>query len=605
VKIVRIEVHNFKSFKASASIEFASGLNVIIGENNVGKSALAEALSLTFGDHPHRSVETLPDSTTAVAPSSRVQIVVEIGRPEVISAVRANTSTSIPISSGENLDERFQEFNNVIKGQNQFVFTIGSHRTINHASFPAFRDASSHQTPIRYEQSGDRFDPVDHGMYVRDGNLFSLVIGRRLLETVYHFSAERIAAPDAPSSPNTRLERNAINLAQVLNNLQTSFPFGFQRFMAAVRFVLPQISQITIPPSTRQNGHVHILVWDKGIPSNRPDLATPLTESGTGIGQILAMLYVVLTSETPRVIIVDEPHSFLHPGAVRRLFQVFREQSHHQYIITTHSPTAIASSQMTRLFSVSKPATQSEIKEINLTDVEELRSVLFTVGTRLSDVFGADSIMWVEGATEELCFPLIFDHFLPNSRIGTSILGLVNTGDLDGKQGKTAAQIYERLSKGDHLMPTALAFILDRERKTDSQIDELKARLKEKCLFLSRVMFENYLLNINAIAHLLGSVKSGVSQEQSVKLVEGWIKSHQWEKKFYKMPIPKADQNHQNFLTAVHAGKFLNDLLWDLAQTEYDKIRHGEVLTRWILTHSPTDLEEIGELLKSCVKTNS
>ena len=30
------------------------------------------------------------------------------------------------------------------------------------------------------------------------------------------------------------------------------------------------------------------------------------------------------------------------------------------------------------------------------------------VGARLSDVFGMDNIIWVEGETDEECFPMIF-----------------------------------------------------------------------------------------------------------------------------------------------------------------------------------------------------
>jgi len=52
----------------------------------------------------------------------------------------------------------------------------------------------------------------------------------------------------------------------------------------------------------------------------------PLSESGTGVGQVLAILYVVFTSEYPRTIVIDEPQSFLHPGAVRKLFEARRVQ---------------------------------------------------------------------------------------------------------------------------------------------------------------------------------------------------------------------------------------------------------------------------------------
>ena len=40
--------------------------------------------------------------------------------------------------------------------------------------------------------------------------------------------------------------------------------------------------------------------------SKREDIAIPLDQSGTGIGQVLAMLYVAVHSPFPRVIAIDE-----------------------------------------------------------------------------------------------------------------------------------------------------------------------------------------------------------------------------------------------------------------------------------------------------------
>jgi predicted ATPase len=45
---------------------------------------------------------------------------------------------------------------------------------------------------------------------------------------------------------------------------------------------------------------------------------------------VLAILYVVMTSNHPQTIIIDEPQSFLHPGAVKKLIEVLKQYPQHQ-----------------------------------------------------------------------------------------------------------------------------------------------------------------------------------------------------------------------------------------------------------------------------------
>src|SRR5205807_1065466 len=105
---------------------------------------------------------------------------------------------------------------------------------------------------------------------------------------------------------------NAANLPAVLQRLQTSDPRRFRRYESLVSSVFPEIRQITVPSPSVQNAR--ILLWSTDPDFERPDLAVPLAESGTGMSQVLAMLYVIVTADFPRVILIDEPQSFLHPS---------------------------------------------------------------------------------------------------------------------------------------------------------------------------------------------------------------------------------------------------------------------------------------------------
>jgi hypothetical protein len=51
--------------------------------------------------------------------------------------------------------------------------------------------------------------------------------------------------------------------------------------------------------------------------------------------------------------------------------------------------------------------------------------------------------------------------------LGTAIIGIGETADFDRKNADFAVRVYERLCKGRGLLPPAVGFILDRERRPE------------------------------------------------------------------------------------------------------------------------------------------
>lgn len=114
---------------------------------------------------------------------------------------------------------------------------------------------------------------------------------------------------------------------------------------------------------------------------------------------------------------------FLHPGAVRKLIEILRQHPQHQFIITTHSPTAVTAAGPETLLLLRLREAETTIEQLNVSQAENLQVFLAEIGARLSDVFGADYILWVEGRTEEECFPKIV-HRWGRPVLGTAIVGV-------------------------------------------------------------------------------------------------------------------------------------------------------------------------------------
>jgi predicted ATP-dependent endonuclease of OLD family len=84
-----------------------------------------------------------------------------------------------------------------------------------------------------------------------------------------------------------------------------------------------------------------------------------------------------------------------------------REYREHQFIISTHSPEVFSASEPQKIILLKYIDEQTVLNEIDSDDINGARYVLDEIGAKLSDVLGADVVVWVEGPTEQDCFPLI------------------------------------------------------------------------------------------------------------------------------------------------------------------------------------------------------
>jgi hypothetical protein len=114
----------------------------------------------------------------------------------------------------------------------------------------------------------------------------------------YSFRAERLNVGSAAVGANGgSLTPDASNLAIMLHDLLSTNPPAAGRHRELVSRVFPHISMITSGVS--QQGMATLNVWTEPGTTSRPNLAIPLQNSGTGIGQVLAVLDIVLKAQVP------------------------------------------------------------------------------------------------------------------------------------------------------------------------------------------------------------------------------------------------------------------------------------------------------------------
>lgn len=628
-----IQIYNYKSYKNSRKLDLAKGINIVVGKNNVGKTALLEALSLKFHANPHRAIDDSLSSLRMPRPESILTFTFTISKRELIDLLvetSGDNEFSLPFPDLEsalaqelNLSNSINETTAQIFGEWFFSHDSYTFRLKREAYGPYPREnwyvdeksyispgfernwlgsgTSGHYTKFRVDPIEGAFSFKGHttvGGGVKYAEDFISRIARLLNRYVYRFKAERMAPAPCQLGTNRTLAPDASNLAEVLNRLQES-RVQLEQYNQLVREVLPEIYQVNSRRLEDNSGDGEVVIWNDERAISRDEFAFTLAECGSGIGQVLAVLYVLLTAREPQVIILDEPQGLLHPGAVRKLVGVLRRYTDkHQLIIATHSPTVITSAEPSSVTMIKHEGSESVFESIDIKKEAEQRTYLSEVGARLCDVFGYDRVLWVEGKTEEICFPLILSKLIQEQIIGTAILAVQNTGDFNRKDTRSVIEIYKRLSQLEGgLVPPVVGFIFDRETRSEREIKDLKKQSDDRIQFTRKRMFENYLLNPSGITAVLNSQNLlAITEDQVIN----WLEQNKNNGK-YNRGIKSTDNDL--WTENVNGALLLYDLFESLSagKVHFEKTIHSPMLTKWLLENSAEELRELSDLIESVI----
>ena len=369
---------NFKSFEDSDKHQLDKRVNVLVGQNNTGKTALLQAVSLQISAIPHKSSKLRREDRPN--PRSTIDIEFVLSGQEMKDALLgfdANVQVPVP---GRWLDvggDQKQGVLNKIFAEQEIVFSAQRFvTTANESGLAQTRyPSATFSEPITKHFIHFTRAPDHSSFHVAqiaggENDNIATALLPKFLERVYFFNALRNPNATHPYGDRKSLDTNAANLAEVLGTLQPS-PTAFRKYVETVRRVLPLIKWVSVTGAGGNQTEVRI--WQVDESTGRDDLTIPLAQCGTGVGQVLAILYVV-TQSSGNVILIDEPNSFLHPGAAKALMSILREDDKNQYIISTHSSEVIAAIDPAKMFVLGFEHEASTVKQVDRADLNSIVS---------------------------------------------------------------------------------------------------------------------------------------------------------------------------------------------------------------------------------------
>ncbi len=216
--------------------------------------------------------------------------------------------------------------------------------------------------------------------------------------------------------------------------------------------------------------------------------------NGSGIREALRLILDVEFAH-PSILLVEEPEVHLHPSLEHAVMNyLFAISEKAQVIITTHSTNFLDSAGTQNVYLVRRMA---NLPDAATTQIHHLKSgeaeveIPGELGLRLSSVFLFDTLIFVEGLSDESVYRQLCDGLELN--LSRTNVGFVPMGGVRNFTHYAAGAVMDFL----HKRQVKMAFILDHDEQSPDEINRLKALVgvTAEVHVLERREIENYLLD--------------------------------------------------------------------------------------------------------------
>lgn len=483
MKLLGFEVRDYGRFEAQY-VPLERGIHILAGLNNSGKTSLLLALKSfsQSGGIPY----THPEN------QSKISLIFEM---EGTEGLQVNTDPAAPFIDNPANGRLFVDF------------------TFNPIRFVRARIEREDQVSgiwLEQKQAGVfKYTLRPDGQYGSSGQVIvrqevalrelePLLPGISEMHKVVFIPSRRNGSAQNESSTNVALPVDGTNLASYLATLQLNDTDGFDALNKVFCSVFPYLKRVNAQ-STSNSLEVRVTYLDNGQ-------VVPLIACGTGVEQLLILLTCVMRSPENGIVMIDEPHLFLHPTAERALLSFLKRYPEKTILLATHSFIMINSVPPDRVTHVTKGGTSYCDRRLREKDLS-VSGLLSALGYKNSDLLFSNKLLFVEGPSDVAILP----NMLKTGGASESDVDWLGMPQLEGANPvkNTADMVrqivrYESLVKALGRNSIPRLYLLDGDRD-HAEVRRMTLGENASALLLKKEEIENYMLQPSAIAKAIAS----------------------------------------------------------------------------------------------------
>lgn len=401
-------IKNFRCIK-DITINFNEGLNILVGENNSGKSSIIDALRLCFSlGKQWRNIgihesDFYIDKTDPTSPLEDIEfhLYFEIQNPEEAGIFIDLLSVD---GTNEELQLHVKYSLNVTKGITRIKPTIwGGDNEGQHIAYEIFdllyfvyleplRDAVKYLRPFRGSKLGELFSKIETDLEKQDS------IAKEIRNSFRNQTDLQELILKGQKEINRHLSESAIG--ELREDVEIDLlPFDFRKIVDSLRIQMPIYSPKRLGTGINQ---AYFELYQNGLGYNN------LIYTAVVLGDLLKRKGI--EPESYISLLIEEPEAHLHPQMQNTFFSYMNELNKKgiQIFITSHSPTITSKADLDSLIILDK--LDERVKAFSLRDSdlnEDNKKYLHKfLDVTKAQLFFAKGVILVEGISEALLLPV-------------------------------------------------------------------------------------------------------------------------------------------------------------------------------------------------------
>ncbi|MDI6792412.1 MAG: AAA family ATPase [bacterium] len=505
MKIISLTLTNFKKIASGRPIEFNEDVNVLVGPNNAGKTAVLEALALGFG---------LPATINV---NDCVNYLTKNGSCEIeVRLLFSRKDWEICLSQ---IKHRYQE-----EDFDPIPEQIERLEIIKRVTYNVV-NKKIENTQIDIQPAFSSLEKNDDLTTRQRGILSEALTSIKNIDfysffdaPLYLDSARSIASSEQfRAIRQARVENNPQRVREKLYVIKKDDPERFDRIKNHILNVFPEIQDLTIDHDEETNNYVLKIQERFKKNSGFEEVNYDVHQTGLGMQSLVLIIANIFMNDSD-IVLLDEPEIHMHPELVKKFVDIVQHiSSQKQIILTTHSVPLVNSVEVEKVFSLKYYPEKRGVIAVPAKNNKDIIELFDDLGFDFkNEIFGysprSNLVVFVEGESDEKYLTLFGEKFSLADQIP-----IFETMNGRGNVFKIANTVKKLQRKKEEI---GLKFLITVDKDEATRNNEwLKHNLREEQLHIwDRRQIENYLLDASAIKTMLVNKTKRSEQE---KMVEG------------------------------------------------------------------------------------